>query len=215
MLEAIADMSVWKLLIMGILGFFALVITLGITVALAAILGPGMHNAPWNTGGKREPEESSRAPIGHTLGIMAICIGTGLGAAIWWKGDDLSTLVLIVIALVSGGFGLVSGSHSGLGREIKRQQVLDHRHRRHIERERERERRPAHAEAHEPEWEAEAAEAEAHEAEREAHGAEVDAHEVEIETDAPEVDVKDAEDNSKADDKNVDSVDDDEDANRR
>jgi hypothetical protein len=200
MLEAIANISIWKLLVIGILGFLTIVGSFAMFVPIAgALLGSRKHHKKYKYDYKYDydarKDESSRASTGHTLGIMAICIGVGIVAAVWWKGPELSNLVLTVTILISGGFGLVIGSQKGLGSEIKRQKILDHRHQREMERERERrmeEQEPgwrqkeADVEASEPEWDRAAAEAEEQEWDEKAADVEVESEERAPNDGAPE-----------------------------
>jgi hypothetical protein len=201
MLEAIADISIWKLLVIGILGFLALVITLGIILSLAAVLGPGMHAVkgalPGSSRKQDHHEESPHTPTGHRLGVMTIWIGIGIVAAVWWKGPELSSLMLTVAILISGGIGLVFGSYNGFGQEIKRQKILDLRHKREMERERERaaasgenfttawRQKEADVEANEPEWDRAAAEAKAQEQEWDEKAAYVESKESAPNDEAP------------------------------
>lgn len=43
MMEALASMSIWKLLVLGVFGFLGLILVMVLVLGVAAILGPGIH----------------------------------------------------------------------------------------------------------------------------------------------------------------------------
>ncbi len=108
MLETLAGMSVWKLIVIALAAIPLTILGGILLLGLAAILGPGLAGAVF--GGKKGARERAGSfGFLHGIGIAALFVGIGLLVANWLAGPDPSTMAYAVVVLISGGLGLVAG----------------------------------------------------------------------------------------------------------
>lgn len=104
LLEALAAMSVGKLILLGtlslIVGIPALIILLGTIIAVTAIVS---DNAPWGKGGGvRESISLKTRALGW--GIFFLAVGVGIIVAV---ASSMQIWGIAGIALLFGGIGLI------------------------------------------------------------------------------------------------------------
>lgn len=79
MMEALAAMSVWKLIALGIFGIFALILLMVLILGAAAILGPGMRAVHGIASFLPKHEHRRTTPPTHVLGAGIVFLAVGLG----------------------------------------------------------------------------------------------------------------------------------------
>jgi hypothetical protein len=106
MLESLATVSIWKLLVVGVFGLIALVLAAVFVLGIAAILGPGMRAV---SGGWSRPTDKSRRmrPSTRILGVGIVSLATGLGIVLAFALYRAIGWEMVGVVLLSFGLGLV------------------------------------------------------------------------------------------------------------
>ncbi len=100
-LEALATMGVGKLIVVGIFGILALILIVGLIIAVAAVLGPGMQKR----GAGATPARSVSVRV-LGFGIVSLTIGSGIVVSIYAL-PMVTTWGTIGVVFLSAGIGLV------------------------------------------------------------------------------------------------------------